>query len=556
MHGLLSIALAMALSTLIEKFGPFDRFEDAVVQEVARQRELSETIKPPAPHELQIHQLEVSARVRVETLEQRAGVEGVVQRLGGVAPIQRGALAEVITALASRLPEAKGEPDPASTPIVAIDIDLAPLEGGATSTKEQDTMLNAINALRAKAHVIAVVLPRAAGANGGRKERNEFMQKAKCTRVIGAAATAPNQDPRTRPNALFFASPRLFHDAGSYPTRYPYQLDDKDKSDLPPHYPSLGTLTLLQFEHQFMHHASQGSDVDEKEHARLSSARQTLTIMCEQAYAAHPESELLEDRMATPAAQDIAKAYKEQRYSWRLLDDPRLQQTVTDKPDLSDWAWNLPPGMMQRPVLLLGIDGGASYDKFGIAGISPEPVSGASLHALQALSIKAQHYPIVEKSAGILVDGLLGILYWMTWEKLLQARLKRVRKSMPVLGSWLSVGVPLVVGGLLVWLCFKLVVIGMGVDLWINPIYIIVSLLLSIYVDAWSDSESGTQAQRKRRTHLLGLPAARDALRGGFGDRAGANALTDTVLSAALRLVVLIAGWGFIFREFWKGGMS
>lgn len=574
-HGLFSLALAMAFSMLIEQSKALDGFEDAVVREVARQRELSSVIPLPLPGELQINHLEVSATTRVELLEQRTSVQGVIERLGGVAPIRRGELAALIDDLADKLKKA----GPVSAPIVAIDIDLAPLEGGATTPEERKAMLDAVAKLRERAHVIAVALPRAVGTDGGRSQRNTFMQDAECTRVAGAAPGANTSPAR---NALFFASPRLFHQTGSYPTKYPYKRADDNAAELPPFYPSLGTLIQLQFKNRFAHEAPPAAAMPDKVAAEVSAMRQALTALCEQAYAPSSDGELLEDRMATPAAEGIGKAYKERRYSWRLLDDPRLEQRTIEASVSGEWLTNVGPDELERPVLLLGIDGGAGYDKFGIAGIAPQPVSGASLHALQALSLEMQPPLLLEKFAGIGMDVLLALAYALAWY-LIKPRLLPVRQSMPAIGSWLVVGVPLLLGGFLIWVCFKWVAIWMGIDFWINPLYIVASLLLGIYVDAWSDSESGTDEERKLRHRLLGLPAAREALRSGFGQRLegvrfaatsgyapvtgmdelrvhaevtrsrlGGAALADAVLSAVVRVAVLIAGWFYIVKEIFK----
>ncbi len=593
MQWLIGLALTMAASTLIERTSFLDGFEDAVVREVARQRTPKEEMAIPRPGELQIQQIEINAQARVSTLEQREGVGGVIERLGGVAPIGRGAMAEVIAALADRLPAA----GPATAPVVAIDVDLAPLERGATTEREQELVLLALARLRSKAHVIVVALPRAAGAAGGREERNRFMRQAQCTRVTGAdphAAACPQEGCAT--NALFFASPRLFQQADSYPTRYPFDLQDPGDmaragtgASLPPYYPSLGTLIHQQFKYRFSHERAPARQVNEDEARRLSWARQALTALCEQAHAQQSDGELLEDRMATPAAQEIAKAYKERRYSWRLLDDPSLRFTSIES--VASIASS--PGLgaaLSRPVLLLGIDGGVSYDKFGIAGIagvSAQSVSGAGLHALQALSIGKEPSPLRQKAAGILVDVGLGVLYWLAWRLLYKPVLLPLRERMPIIGGWLIVGVPLALGVLLAWLCLKVAAIGMEIDLWINPIYIVVGLLLGIYVDAWRDSEAGTEEERKLRDRLLGLPAARDALRSGFGQRVdtlrfsatsgyptvtgmdelrvhaevvrsrlGSAALADAVLSAVVRVVVLVSGWSLIVWDLIKVGSS
>lgn len=575
-QGLFSLALAMAFSMLIEQSKVLDGFEDAVVREVARQRELSTVTPLPGPGDLQIQHLEVSAAARVELLEQRHSVQGVIERLGGVAPIRRGALADLIDDLAGKL----GKAGPASAPIVAIDIDIAPLEGGATTPEDRQAMLDAVAKLRERAHVIAVALPRAAGPDGGREQRNTFMQDAGCTRVAGTAAAGADGGPGR--NALFFASPRLFHQTGSYPTKYPYKRADDGAAELPPFYPSLGTLIQLQFRNRFAHERPPAVEMPQEAAAQVSAMRQTLTTLCEQAYARPAGGELLEDRMATPAAEGIARAYKERRYSWRLLDDPRLEQRTVEASEPGGWFSDVGQGELERPVLLLGIDGGAGYDKFGVAGIAPQVVSGASLHALQALSLEMQPNLLLEKFAGIGMDVLLALIYALAWS-LIKPHLLPLRQSMPVIGNWLVVGVPLLLGAFLIWVCFKWVAIWMGIDFWINPLYIVASLMLGIYVDAWSDSETGTDEERKLRHRLLGLPAAREALRSGFGSRVegvrfaatsgyapvtgmdelrvhaevtrarlGGAALADAVLSAVVRVVVLIAGWWFIFQEIFK----
>lgn len=590
-HWAFGLALAMAASQLIESLRFFDSFEDLIVREVARQRELEASFELPQPHELQVQQIEVSAQARVASLEQREGVGQVVERLGGVAPIRRGAMAEVITELAKRLPA----PSPDRPRIVAIDVDLAPLEGGATTGEERQQMLQALTRLREKAHVLVIVLPRPASPAQLREDRNAFMRDAQCTR-LGAGAAPP---PGGTLHALFFASPRLFQQAGSYPTKYPHRLgaDAGDTEaarqvlgagELPPYYPALGNLIHLQFTHRLPHVPEVAANVPQAQADERLAARLAMTTLCEQAYAPGPGGTLLEDHMDTPAAATIAKAYREQRFSWRLLDDPRLQHTTIDGADSLRRPDEVHDALFERPVLLLGIDGGASYDKFGIAGIVDQEVSGASLHALQALSISKPVSPLWEKVIGILLDALLGIAYALAWFLIYhKLGLKALRTRMPVLGGWLVAGVPLALGVFLTWLCFKVVAIGMGVDLWINPIYIVAGLLLGIYVDAWNDSEPGGEDEQRVRHRMLGLPAAREALRSGFGQRIepaqfapssgystitgldelrahaavvrkrlGPMALADAVLSAVLRVIVLCWGWALIAYELFKVGSS
>lgn len=593
-HGLTALALTMAASTLIEESKLLDGFEDAVVREVARQRSLKDELKAPTPNELQVQQLEISAQFRVTQLEQRDGVDSVIQRLGGVAPIDRGRMAEVLTALAERLPVRAMDGRP---PVVAIDVDLAPLEGDATSNQQREQMLKALAHLRAKAHVIAVVLPRAGDPPSGRQARNCFMRQAACTRLAGPDASgrvADSQCPMlpteqsAGPNGLFFASPRLFHQTGSYPTKYPYRLKSSvdrgaGPAALPPYFPSLGTLIQQQHKHGVAHTIPVAQPLTDEQARHATDARLSLTAMCEQAHAPQEGLVLLEDRMAGAEAESIAKSYEEQRYSWRLLDDPRLQHTVIDSVAAIRDPSALDAAALARPVMLLGIDGGTSYDKFGVAGISSQSISGAGLHALQAVSIEWQPNALVQKFAGIVVDVGLGVAYSLSWLLLYQALLRPLRARMPVIGGWLVAAAPLLLGVALIWLCFKLVAIGMEIDLWINPIYIVAGLLLGIYADAWNDSEPGTEEERKVRNRLLGLPAAREALRSGFGSRLdgvrfaatsgyqavtgmdelrvqaevvrsrlGIAALTDAVLSAVLRLIVLCAGWALILVEMVK----
>lgn len=574
------------------------------MREIARLRTLQSSLAVPAAGTLQITHLELSAQMRVSKLEQQTDVKPILDRLGGVAPINRGEMANVVSALAERLKAVKHDAG-SPTPIVAFDIDLAPLEGGVTTDRQRNEMIRAITNLREHAHVIAVVLPRSDKDALGHNARNCFMIQAQCTRLNGGtaavAAAAPSCETSTplpeTAKALFFASPRLFHQPGSHPNRYPYKLnaaaaEEKAKgtpwaSRLPPYFPSLGTAIQQQHHYEFAHAANSATRHGIEGNDALN-ARQTLTALCEQAHAPAAGGELLEDWMSTPLSRAIIDSYDQRRLSWRLLDDPRLNHTTVDGL-LSITSTNgLSDGFFGGPVLLVGIDGGAAYDKFSVAGIAPQAVSGAGIHALQALSIGVQS-PLAEKLWGIFVDVVLSAAYSLLWYWAYRW-LRPLRQKMPVVGGWLVAATPLFIGGLLVWACVRFVIVGMNVDLWINPIYIIAGLLIGIYVDAWNDAERDSQAAvgaSESHSGLYGLGAAREALRSGFGQRLdsvrfavtsgyhsitgmddlriraqavrsqlGAAALADALLSALLRVVVLLVGWFLILKDLFDTGRA
>lgn len=561
------------------------------MREIARLRTLEHDLKVPASDSLRITHLELSAQLRVGTLEQPTDVKAVLDRLGGVAPIDRGKMADVVSALAVRLASAPAR----STPVVAFDVDLTPLEEGVTTGAQRDAMIRAITELRQHAHVIAVVLPRNEADAEAKKVRNCFMVQTQCTRLAGGVAAPTSHCGPVPPladtaKALFFASPRLFHQPGGHPNKYPYKLkagvlDEENKrttwaSRLPPYFPLLGTAMQQQDRFKFSHLGdsimAKGVDPD----AALNS-RRTLTALCEQAHAPAAGGELLEDWMSTPSSQAIAEAYSQSRLSWRLLDDPRLQHTTIDTLASITSADALRDEFFSGPVLLVGIDGGAAYDKFSVAGIAPQAVSGAGIHALQALSIGVQS-PLSEKLWGIAVDVALAAAYSALWYGAYKW-LRPLKQKMPTVGGWLIAAMPLLIGGGLVWLCLKVVVVGMGVDLWINPVYIVAGLLIGIYVDAWNDAGRDGQAagsSPESPSGLYGLGAAREALRSGFGLRLdsvrfavtsgyhsitgmddlrvraravrsqlGAAALADALLSALLRVVVLVVGWFWILEQ-------
>lgn len=544
-HGFPATLLFLAASQIVEDFEPLAFVNAEVTRAVIARR-------TPGQDELRVHddekkpgptlqQLEIGAPLRVASFEQRdAGSE--VNRVGGVAPIRRGEMARVLSALAGRLPAF----DPAQPRTVAIDVDLAPLGAGATSEAEETAMNEAIEALRQRAHVVAIVLDR--NTDGDIERRDKFMARH-CSRLVGPTNAAVG--------GVFFASPRLFHRVGEYPLTFPAQrLDSKHAAagDWPQWFPSLGNL---------MHLLRQPEALGNLERKR------SLTLMCEQVHAnlaaarRHP---LLEDGFQAQTAA-LLQAYDAERFNWRLLDSTAMRYSVIDSVEAIGQRESLEDRLFKPAVLLLSIDGGGRHDKFDIAGISPEPVSGATLHGLQAQSLDL---PLEERQwQGALIDFAIGLSFAFLWA-LVSPGLRSLRGIMPIAGSWLSaLTPPLLAYGVM---CASLQVAAWltSFDIWINPAYIILGLAIDTYLEGWrqeAEARGADASIAQGLRYAFGVDTAWSALQRGFGDRvhrmevavdtqrsefdlsadvrshgAGGAYMTDQLVSALVKVVVL--AWG------------
>lgn len=584
--GLPAALVLLALSAIIAHFKPLATLDAWMMGDIAARRSALEASLEIGP-EMQLEQLEIAASARVAELEQKnVRVASEVARVGGVAPIDRAEMAKALRSVASGL--AKTAAERKHPAIVAIDVDLAPLGQGATPPTAVEAMHGAITELRQYAHVIAVVLPRSEVAS--RLERNAFMTQAQCTRQIGRSAS------ETPPYGLYFASARLFHRAGEPPLAFPYALKQCDDDDALPIFPSLGTLMHLR--HGTQTGPSCGTPWDRLVRWLKDAPpprQRTLTALCEQAHDAQgtgSDGMLLEDRFSEKKPADtLLEPYKQLMFNWRLLDSTQLGYTIV--PTVQElettvaFATTLPADKtgsdLHPKVLLLGIDGGARHDKFDIAGVSPEPVSGAALHGLQALSVGT----VLSGSAwiGLAYDVAVGLLFAIFWA-LLSPLLARWRGAMPTLGGWVTALAPAGLAFLFIWGSMEAAAWLLEADLWLNPAYLILGLALDAYLEGWRQARRINESNKDPKAHpaqagrwfLFGADIALNSLRRGYGARvhwvdiflatgqgellaAGAAhyegsrgwEMADTVLSALLRVTVLVVGLSLVVHQLWKG---
>lgn len=584
-YGLL---FALAFSAVLQRFELLDFFDGEMVRLVAAHRSLLDPTQVDDKH-ISIRQFEVSADLRVRHFEQRDGVSRIeIDRVGGVAPIDRGKLADTLYALACRL---DALPKDAKRPgVVAIDVDVAPLAGGATTTKQIDRMHLALNELRRHAHVVAIALPRDMRDMRdptGSALRNEFMARH-CTTLAGSSGAACNAS-----GGLFFASPRIFHRTRDVAIEFPTLWSDEvtagqvqylDPSLRAPWWPSLGTMVYQ------LHSWRRGVGADPEDKVWRS-----LTSYCEQSRRAPSGGPIAEDRLSELDADRVVENYRAQRFNWRLLDDPRLSYSPIESeeafgrfaapdapaapaaPDAQGRCEALPPGhgagtaalpdrLLQADVIMVSVDGGARHDKFEIAGIASGPVSGATLHALQAMSLDQPVSAARSFWGGLLVDAVFALSFIGLWA-LAWTGIRPWRRRMPVVGAWVAILTPLVIGWALLNGAVFAAARAADHDLFINPAYIALGLVLDVYARGWREANRAPKEVEAYRSSYFGLLAARDALYSGFGDRVsgvdvdvrtrpgqlqasarlslsrfGAAALADALLSAVLRVAVLVAG--------------
>lgn len=578
-RGLPAALVLLALSVIVAQFELLAPLDAWMMSDIAARRSVLEA-SLDSGSKMKIEQLEIGASARVAQLEQKdVSIASEVTRLQGVAPIDRGKMAEALNRLACGLEKtAEERQHPA---IVAIDVDLAPLGRDATPQTDVDAMHGAIDRLRKYAHVIAVALPRSEVES--RLDRNAFMTQAQCTRLEDPPPRAPRY-------GLYFASARLFHRAGEPPLEFPYALKRCNDDDTLPVFPSLGTLIHLR-------HGTQAGPSCGTHWDRLIQwltdappARQrTLTALCEQAHDAQgagSDGVLLEDRFPKESAETLLEPYRQHLFNWRLLDSTQLGYTIVptvqELEPAAAFATTLPADKtrsdLQPKVLLLGIDGGARHDKFDIAGVSPEPVSGAALHGLQALSVGTG---LSESSlAGLLFDILIGLLFALAWA-LLNPLLKCWRSAMPAVGGWFSAAAPAALAYLFILFSMYMAARLLETDLWLNPAYLILGLALEAYLEGWRQArakDSSAPPAKAGRWYLFGADTALNSLRRGYGarvhwvgifratehgellatgaalrERSRGWEMADAVVSALLRWTVLAVGLSLVVHQLWKG---
>lgn len=457
---------------------PFlSRFDHAFTTEVVSRLLQPEAIEARSEkrHDLlAVQQIEVGADLRVLQMEAQQTDAQTVRRLDGVRPIDRAAMAGLLKQLATCLGDPACLAPDAHPKVLAIDVDLAPLPKDESSL---EAMRDALDALRRHVAVVAIVLDRSDGKQ--RKARNEFMTDAKCTQRKDLKA------PSSPAGGLYFASSRLLQRAGSGPLYYL----DKAKSEhepIAPRFPALGMLAYL---------ATAPAHFSDKDRA-------SLTDLCEQAYGNKPE--LTEDHMQAADApglvvRELEHQYRISYFNWTLLHSEAMRYLPLRWTEQKE-AWpqlvlaQLRDMQLQAPILMLNIDGGAGNDRFLTPGALMAPVSGATLHALQALSLQQ---PLKDATlSGALADLLLGFACVLAGCLIHVYLLHALHQRLPGLTRLLLAGI-----SLLLALAFSALGVVLAAwlmaacRLWFNPLYVVLGMALHAFIEGWASPEEHAGAQ-------------------------------------------------------------
>jgi hypothetical protein len=469
-------------------------------------------VELPDQHQ-RIQVVEAGPLMRITELEHdgRDLDAGTLDRIGGVRPIDRVKMAELLNSLADQIKQAKKASAGVGPGIVVIDVDIAPLKG-----PRQDEMRKALMALREHVHVVAIVLDRPTPQ--ARIDRNVFMTHvAQCTQYADQALLAGPAAPK----GLFFASPRLFYKAHGYPMQFPHRAKaDGAESD----FPSVSTLIRI---------LSDPGAIDQTRN------QHTLTRLCREAAApCHQDCTaplgdhlLLEDRLAgygeleCPESKawskylaaplmrllanndrkgcSIEDLFEVERINWKLhglgLVESHLLAPRSASPSASASANGgqvaLTSVALAPGTLLLGIDGGARHDKFDGATFLPEYISGSHMHALQALSLvddrpAPKGYKLDDNhTLGFLVDVVVGLLFVVPWaicktvSKCAKSRWPHADSLIDTVTALMPPTLALVLGVFSVKLAAPWLLAEFNT--WANPAYVLAGLVAHAYVEAW-----------------------------------------------------------------------
>lgn len=475
-----------------------------------------------APGDLAIQNLELGAELRAEYLEPLSLDSQALRRLGGVRPIDRDQMAAFLNGLnqclmapgtASSDSCLGGESPTARPKVLAIDIDLAPRE---SDTEDSATaMTNALTALSSHLKLLLIAMPR--DEPEAQKRRNEFMRHL-C-----------NQSDRNRQGRIAFAAPHLLREADG--SVHNYLGKQKSRDDLL--YPSLGAL--------IEHSAPQPSQAEST--GTTSRAPVNLCHMVPGKGAADPALPLI-DHLDLPA---LLTQYESELIDWRHMDSPALSFLPLLPPPHQDTNWVASAvqqiraqGGLTAPVLLLSADGGGAVDRFRAPG-SSAPISGAQVHAVQALSVR---HPLAEPSwSGLGLDLLMGGLMTLlaaSFHAFVLARISEQRwpglKLLLAAGFTLTLAAMTVRAGmeLAAWLSHQ------GRPIWMNPAYLVLGLSLHAYVETQSPHPEPRSPRESWREPLqLLLPP-----RCGPGRNGPPRACTDRWVCWLLQWVLL--GWAVL----------
>lgn len=531
-QGLPLLVLLVALTVVIHERHWIPGFDEYFARQVAPLRSSEAAGDDLLPGRRGVHVLEVSPVARTALLEQVDPVAGAtIERLQGVRPIDRAKMALLLGSLAKRMDSVRPE-------VIAIDIDLAPLEQGKPASQgtadcdHEHKVIDALNALRTKSDVIVIALDRADPSQ--QRRRNEFMVNAGC-----ASAAVPNAVEGVRttcgrpmekpPHDLYFASSRLFAKEREAPMKFPGRRTGPQTTDHPEVFPSLGTL---------IHVLS----------AQAKPRRSLATALCDQALhrvatpAGNPA--LLEDALAvgqagSRAAFAIDEHYDMRWFNWRLLDSPSIARSVLQGPDPGSLMAAVGDDVFKARAVILSVDAGASHDKYDLPSASGDRVSGAMLHALQAQSV----WPPLRESTfvGAVIDGVIGGVFLVATAFLMPA-LTLVRKVLPHLSGTGLLVVPALLAVLLAFASLWAAAWTVNHDVWINPIYVILGLTAHAYVDASHANAAHHEHTPWHQSWTFGLYSLRQALKLPPGKERTARVIDAGVAVLCCWTVLILAG--------------
>ena len=443
-----------------------------------------------------IQQIELSGEFRALALEEPDPDAATVRRLDGVRPLSRAAMAALLQQLAECIRPGGLCPstmsDRAQRPqVLALDVDLAPLRPcTGPGDAECRAVRDALDALRQQVHVVVIALKRP------EREANDlvaaFMRDSHCTRA------APSDSRK----GLYFASPLLFERSHQGPLRFPATFGHGTHARW---FPGLGTLTWM---------ASQPKPLPREQ-------VETLTSLCEAAYRSTPALEHAIDGGLLVSDAGADHAYTWRYLNWLAMEDERsLEFTPVGLPDsaLGPDSGRCAPGLARQAcldhfvdtlrkfglgagTLLLSVDAGGTNDKFTSPGLRAAPVSGAMVHAVQALSVGRN---LADARAwGIAADVALGALMMMALAALKLWALEPLRHRLPYVGALLSTAAVLGVTALFSALAVDISARMLRSDLWFNPLFVMIGLALHALIEGWLPEPQAAQGPWARLDRRL-----------------------------------------------------
>lgn len=549
LHHIPVLLLLTCLTAIVHTmhWRPIERAEGSmmrwVVRTVGGEAELA------APED-RIGLLEVTARMRLESLELSDGWDlddNLVKHLDGIRPIERAKMAELLERLALRLQALDrqlGDRAPANR-VLAIDVDLAPLDDSPKSRAQGERIRGALDRLREHAHVIVIVLGRE--TDRMQAVRNDFMREAGCSPFVPDAA-----NPALK--GLYFASAWLFERGGGYPLRFPTSLKHGSPSiEHPSTFPLLGTLIHLR-----------------RKSTLSAEDRRTLTMLCEQARTAGVASPaIFDDKLAQDnSMQSLVKLghYKQAHFNW-ILQNTRVsgpspivsldaigpgplagvaqpERARTDEP-ANVRPTRLGDQRLMAPVLVLAIQAAGRNDHFGGAFASAPTVSGAMLHSLQAASL-AQPLNADPSVPAILADLGIGLLFVLACA-MAAPLLRRLSAAAPLTGFVCMAAAPLLFAWLLVLLSRQVAAGLMNFGEWFNPALVIMGLALHAYLQGREPVHEGVDWTFGVRPSVAALSSAGRNWRAGLFTAGRGTAMrllrvSDLLLWTAVRVFIVAAG--------------